>query len=305
MQESGLPVTNGYISDIHGNEHIPGLTACNGAPAALGSGEPVLRRPGAVLQPGVRRPSSSGWPQTASRPRTRCSSSAPTKATTRPARTSAGPSSPPRPTATAPRSAATRSPRTVACTYPAGSFGELAGNLTGLLATQKSNTTPFTLENDTAPEFYVTGQPGPTAPPVRTLERDVAGLTASNPYSGNTNEKITNYLADPAEEAHPAHGQRRPGQDADLRDVRQAGLLPQRRLGHLQSGRASPRTRVSPGTTVTTPPRSTPTGSASPGRAWPTSAWTARPADAGPSSAGPNSARSPSRAAGPPEPGWI
>jgi len=35
---------------------------------------------------------------------------------------------------------------------------------------------------------------------VRTLERDVAGLTANNPYSGNANEKITNYLADPVEE---------------------------------------------------------------------------------------------------------
>ena len=36
--------------------------------------------------------------------------------------------------------------------------------MTGLLATQKNNTTPFSLENDTAPEFYVTGNPGPNAP---------------------------------------------------------------------------------------------------------------------------------------------
>jgi hypothetical protein len=36
---------------------------------------------------------------------------------------------------------------------------------------------------------------------VRTLEHDVAGLTANNPYSGNANEAITNYLADPVEEA--------------------------------------------------------------------------------------------------------
>ena len=50
------------------------------------------------------------------------------------------------------------------CTYPAGSFGELAGNLTGLLATQKSDTTPFTVEADTAPEFYLTGNPGPNDP---------------------------------------------------------------------------------------------------------------------------------------------
>ena len=88
----------------------------------------------------------------------------------------------------------------VPCTYPAGSFGELAGNITGLLATQKNNTTPFSLESDTAPEFYVTGDPGPNAPQVRTLERDVSGLTANNPYAGGT-QKITNYLADPAEEA--------------------------------------------------------------------------------------------------------
>ena len=35
---------------------------------------------------------------------------------------------------------------------------------------------------------------------MRTLERDVAGLTANNPYAGGT-QKIANYLADPTEEA--------------------------------------------------------------------------------------------------------
>ena len=38
MQESGIPVTYADIGDIHSNENIPGLAACNGAPAALGSG---------------------------------------------------------------------------------------------------------------------------------------------------------------------------------------------------------------------------------------------------------------------------
>ena len=56
------------------------------------------------------------------------------------------------------------------------------------------------LESDTAPEFYVTGKPGPNVPQVRTLERDVGGLTAANPYAGTT-QKIANWLADPAEEA--------------------------------------------------------------------------------------------------------
>ena len=88
----------------------------------------------------------------------------------------------------------------VLCTYPAGCFGELAGNLTGLLATQKNNTTPFTVETDTAPEFYLTGNPGPNDPATRQFERDVAGLTAANPYTGTT-QNIANYIADPAEEA--------------------------------------------------------------------------------------------------------
>ena len=82
---------------------------------------------------------------------------------------------------------------------PAGSFGELEGNLTGLLASQANNTTPFTVQADTAPEFYVTGNPPADTPAVRTLERDVGSLTAANPYTGTT-QKIANYLADPTEE---------------------------------------------------------------------------------------------------------
>ena len=121
----------------------------------------------------------------------------------------------------------------IPCTYPAGTFGELAGNITGLLATQKNNTTPFSLESDTAPEFYVTGNPGPNAPPVRTLERDVASLTANNPYAGEHPED-RELPRGPDRGGDPAHGQRRPGPDADVRAVRQAGLLPEPRRGHLQ-----------------------------------------------------------------------
>jgi hypothetical protein len=54
---------------------------------------------------------------------------------------------------------------------------------------------------DSAPEWYVSGNPAPNSPVVRTLEHDVAGLTVNNPYSGNNNEPVTNYLADPVEEA--------------------------------------------------------------------------------------------------------
>jgi hypothetical protein len=199
MQEAGIPVTNGYIADIHGNEHIPGLSACTNAPAALGSGDPCYVAQAQYYNQAFatffKRLAAEGIT---------------TKNTLfmitpdegdHEAGANVGRAIQPAP---ANCDGATVSGDTVTadvpCTYPAGSFGELAGNVTGLLATQKSDTTPFSLENDTAPEFYVTGRPGPDAAPVRTLERDVAGLTANNPYSGNANEKITNYLADPVEE---------------------------------------------------------------------------------------------------------
>jgi hypothetical protein len=199
MQESGVPVTNGYIADLHGNEHIPGVTACSGAPAALGSGSPCyvaqaqyynqafatffarLAADGITPQNSLFLVSADEGDHEAGANVGRAIQ--PTPANCDGATVSGDTVTP-----------------GVACTYPAGSFGELAGNLTGLLATQKSDTTPFTLENDSAPEFYVTGRPAADAAPVRTLERDVAGLTASNPYSGNATEQIANYLADPTEE---------------------------------------------------------------------------------------------------------
>jgi hypothetical protein len=200
MQEAGVPVTYAYISDIHGNEHIPGLTACVGAPSALGSGTPCY-----VAQAQYYNAAFGTFFQ-------RLAADGITSANTlfvlssdegdHEAGANAGRAVQPVP---ANCDGATVSGTTVTpdvyCSYPAGSFGELAGNVTGLLASEKNDTTPFSLESDTAPEFYATGDPAPSSPQVRTLDRDVGSLTASNPYSGNSNETIANYLADPAEEA--------------------------------------------------------------------------------------------------------
>jgi hypothetical protein len=199
MLESGVPVVNGYISDIHGNEDITGVSACKGAPAALGSGTACY-----IAQAQYYNQAFGTFFQ-------RLAADGITPANTlfvlssdegdHEAGANVGRAIQPTP---ANCDGATVSGDTVTpdvlCTYPAGSFGELAGNMTGLLATQKANTTPFTLENDTAPEFYVTGDPGPNVPAVRTLEHDVAGLTAVNPYTGGS-QNIANFLADPAEEA--------------------------------------------------------------------------------------------------------
>jgi hypothetical protein len=197
MLESGVPVVDTYIADIHGN-NVSSLAACKGAPAALGSGSACY-----IAQAQYYNQAFGKFFQ-------RLAGDGITTANTlfvlsadegdHEAGGNVGRAVQPSPTgcdgATVSGNVVTPD---VACTYPAGSFGELAGNLTGLLATQKHDTTPFTLEADTAPEFYVTGDPGPNSPTVRTLERDVAGLTASNPYTGTT-QTIANYIADPVEE---------------------------------------------------------------------------------------------------------
>ena len=200
MLQSGVPVVNGYISDIHGNEDIPALSsACKGAPDALGSGSACYIAQAQYYNQAFgtffKRLAAEGI--TAQNTEFLLSSDEGDHE----AGANVGRAIQPTP---ATCDGATVSGTTVTpdvpCTYPAGSFGELAGNITGLLATEKNNTTPFTLENDTAPEFYVTGKPAPDAPQVRKLEQDVGSLTAANPYTG-TIQDITNYLANPTEEA--------------------------------------------------------------------------------------------------------
>jgi hypothetical protein len=89
------------------------------------------------------------------------------------------------------------------CGYGPGQIGELNVNLNALLAAQKGNTTPFIVEPQGA-SIYVnsTGPATPDAldPAVRQLERDTATVTADNPYSGVTGERITNWLAGETEE---------------------------------------------------------------------------------------------------------
>jgi hypothetical protein len=203
MQEAGVPITGGYISDLHGNEHIPALSGtggpCFGAPSALGPGSACyiaqaqyynqafgiffqrLAADGITSQNTLFVLSSDEGDHVAGANVGRAIQ--PTPANCDGATVSGDMVTP-----------------DVLCTYPAGSFGELSGNLTGLLATQKNDTTPLTPVSDSSPYVYVNGNPGPDDPSVRTLERDIAGLTATNPYTGTT-QPITNYLADQDEAA--------------------------------------------------------------------------------------------------------
>jgi len=199
MLESGVPVVGGYISDLHGNHFIPGLSACSSAPEALGSGSACyiqqaqyynqafgtffqrLAADGITPQNTLFVFSSDEGDHVAEANIGRAIQPAPANCDG--AKVTGNTITP-----------------DVLCTYPTGTFGELSADLTGLLTTETHNTTRFSLEQDSAPEFYVTGQPAPDTTKVRSLEHAVASLTGSNVYTGGT-VPLTNYLADPAEEA--------------------------------------------------------------------------------------------------------
>ncbi|MDQ1419537.1 MAG: hypothetical protein QOJ52_1499 [Acidimicrobiaceae bacterium] len=199
MQESGVPVVQAYIADIHGNNDKT-IPACAHSPAALGSGDPCY-----IAQAQAYDAAFATFFQRLAADGINASNTefvVTADEGDHEAGANVGRAIQPTP-ANCDGAVVTGTTVTpdVACTYPAGTFGELNTNVKGLLVTQKNNTTPFSLEADSAPQFYVTGQPARTNPAVRQLERDAAGLTASNPYSGNPNETIANYLADPVEEA--------------------------------------------------------------------------------------------------------
>jgi hypothetical protein len=199
MQESGVPVTSAYIADLHGNEFIPALSkVCGHAGDALGSGSACY-----VAQAQYyNKAFGTFFKRLAADGITSANSLFVLSSDEGDHEAGANVGRAVQPTPANCDGATVRGDAVkpdVLCTYPSGDFGELDGNMNGLLATETTNTTPFSLESDTAPEFYVTGDPGENAPQVRGLEHAVAGLTADNPYAGGT-QPIANYIADPTEE---------------------------------------------------------------------------------------------------------
>jgi hypothetical protein len=71
----------------------------------------------------------------------------------------------------------------VPCTYGVNGVGELQLNLAAVTAAA-GDTTPFSIHFDDAPTVYVPGQPAPSDPTVRQLEKTMAGLSAVNPHTG-------------------------------------------------------------------------------------------------------------------------
>jgi acid phosphatase len=93
---------------------------------------------------------------------------------------------------------------TTRCNYD--KIGEVNGNLSTLLSSEQGITTPFSIHSDVAPTIHLRNTASPpqavsparTDPTTRAFGRAVADLTAVNPYTGE-NDILTDGLADSVE----------------------------------------------------------------------------------------------------------
>ncbi len=84
---------------------------------------------------------------------------------------------------------------TPAC--PSNQIGEVNINIKPKLPPGSPS---FVLHSDSAPTFYVNGQPARTDTALRKLERDVAGISAIDPYAGSTSAPVFVRMADSVEQ---------------------------------------------------------------------------------------------------------
>lgn len=77
-------------------------------------------------------------------------------------------------------------------------LGEVDADLRQLLLTERNDTTAFAVHSDDAPTVYVSGNPSPTDPVTRSLERNLAKLTAFDPIKDGT-VPLMQRMAGPAE----------------------------------------------------------------------------------------------------------
>ena len=84
---------------------------------------------------------------------------------------------------------------TPAC--PSNQIGEVNLNIKSKLPAGEPS---FSIHRDSAPTFYVKGQPDRSDPTLRTLERDVAGLNAIDPYVSSSPTPVFVRMADSVEE---------------------------------------------------------------------------------------------------------
>src|SRR4051794_18912588 len=182
MQEAGIPVTYGYISDTHDKKS--GATGCTSPGNALGPGDAcyvaALKDYDNAFQRWFQRLAADGI----------------TPANTefvigaeendQFAGANIGRNTQPTP--------AGCDGVTVACHYTASQDGELQANIKGLLSATASSTAQYDVQSQGA-SIYVHGRPAGDDPTVRQLERDTAAMTSTLTYSGVPHEQIAKYQA--------------------------------------------------------------------------------------------------------------
>jgi hypothetical protein len=179
MQESGVPVTYGYISDAH-DIHVPNAAADAYFSHAAGPGEADYV---AQLR-AYDQAFGSFFADLAAHGITRSNTLFVFTADEGDHFAGGAPSP------------ANCDGVTIACTYP--TLGEIDANLTGLMANQ-GVTTPFAVHSDDAPTVYVDGNPAPTAPITRAFERAAAGLVDPQSVITGQQTPLAQRLADPVE----------------------------------------------------------------------------------------------------------
>jgi hypothetical protein len=187
MQESGIPITYGYISDVHDNHTSSFPAAFNpNFPRASGPGEAdsvaALQSYDNAFQLFFERLAADGINK----------SNTMFVVTVDEGDRFAGGVGIPQTDGTLGYAHANCAwTTTPAC--PSNQIGEVNLNIKPLLP---AGSPGFVVHSDSAPTFYVNGQPDRTDPTLRTLERNVAGLNAIDPYAGSTAAPVFVRLAD-------------------------------------------------------------------------------------------------------------
>jgi hypothetical protein len=187
MQESGIPVTYGYISDLH--ERKAGTSGCTTASAtgtgyALGPGDSCYVSNAAAYDQAF----ATFFARLAADGITPANTEFVISADENDQFDGANIGRAIQPTPSGCDGV------TTPCNYAIGQIGELQANIKGLLSTSASSGTQFDIEPQGA-AVYVHGQPGADDATLRQLERDTAAMTADDPYTGVNGEKIVNYQA--------------------------------------------------------------------------------------------------------------
>ncbi|MBO0702211.1 MAG: hypothetical protein J2P38_04710, partial [Candidatus Dormibacteraeota bacterium] len=192
MQESGVPVTYGYISDVH-DIHTPNTTTDSYQSTAAGPGQAAYEQQAAAYDQAFAQFLSNLAAHGINKSNTLFA------VTVDEGDHFAGGAGTPQPDGTL---GYTQTTCTDLTTCPANQMGEVDANVNALLPAGEP---AFSVGSDSSPRFYVNGQPSRTDPSVRKLEQDVGGLTSVDPYvrdSAGQPETVplTAALADPVEE---------------------------------------------------------------------------------------------------------